>query len=148
MFLPHFKIASRRLIVFLLFALMFTSGVLVFASWKISARKANEVAAPSQQQPRSNNELEAEIVTATPTGFEPSDISRPQGRFLLAVDNRSGLGDLDLYLERQTGGRVNVVLGRKGKLAWRQELDLPPGQYILRAANDESWQCNLTLSPR
>ena len=140
MLLPQLKITSRRFIVFMVLALMLTSGVLVFASWKRSV--------PTSQQQRSDTELEAEIVTATPTGFEPNEISRPQGRFLLAVDNRSGLGDLDLYLERQTGGRVNVALNRKGKPAWRQVLDLPPGQYILRAANDESWQCNLTLTPR
>jgi len=139
MLLPHLKITSRRLIVFMLLALLLTSGVFVFASWKHSV--------PTSQQ-RSDTELEAEIVTATPTGFEPSEISRPPGRFLLAVDNRSGLGDLDLYLERQAGGRVNVALSRKGRLAWRQVVDLPPGHYILRAANDESWQCNITLSPR
>ena len=144
MLLRHLNITSRRLIMFTLLALMFASGALVFARWKAAVPpKSNE---PSAQ--RSDTELEAELVTATPAGFEPSEITRPQGRFLLAVDNRSGLGELDLYLERQTGGRLNITLSRKGKLAWRQVLDLPPGQYVLRAANDENWRCNLTLTAR
>jgi hypothetical protein len=67
MLLPHLKVTSRRLIVFMLLALMFTSGLLVVASWKRSVPKANELAKISQQQ-RSDTELEAELVTATPTG--------------------------------------------------------------------------------
>ena len=144
MLLGHLHVTSHRLIMFMLLALILTSGALVFARWKSSASAKSN--APFLQP--GENELEAEIVTATPAGFEPSEITRPQGRFLLAIDNRSGVGELDLYLARQTGGRLNVVLGRKGKLAWRQVLDLPPGQYVLRTSNDESWRCNITLTPR
>ena len=126
--------------------LLLTFGVLIFARWNGSA---SQPAPPTQSQtPRSDEQLEAELVTATPTGFEPGEITRAQGRFLLAVDNRSGLDQLDLYLERDTGARVNAALARKGKLKWREVLDLPPGRYILRAANDPSWTCVINLTPR
>jgi hypothetical protein len=90
--------------------------------------------------------LQTELITITPSGFEPTEITRPRGRFLFAIDNRSGLDDPDFYFERETGGRVNVALSRRGKLAWREIVDLPPGTYILRATNDESWRCRITIT--
>jgi hypothetical protein len=104
--------------------------------------------AASSQEPRPDAPVRAELITATPTGFEPVEISRPQGRFLLAVDNQSGLDGLDLYLERDTGTRVNAALTHRGKLKWREILDLPPGSYVVRAANDPSWRCDIRLMPR
>jgi hypothetical protein len=123
------------------------SGLLIWARWNGSNSRTIEPVASSQEQ-RPNAPVEAELITATPTGFDPAEITRPQGRFLLAVDNQSGLDSLDLYLERETGARMNAVLGRKGKLKWREILDLSPGSYVLRAANDPSWRCDIRLMPR
>ena len=134
------KVQSHRLRLFLLLFLLLISGTLIWARWKApELRSSNPIQSP---------QLETEIVTITPTGFEPAEITRPQGRFMLAVDNRSGVDEVDLYLERETGGRVNVALGRKGKLAWRDTIDFPPGHYVLRAANDQSWRCAITITPR
>ena len=144
---PRVLFKPRRLSVFLSLLLLLTSGMLIFARWKSSDSKPIQTSAQFQT-PSADAPLEAELVTATPTGFEPAEITRPQGRFLLAVDNRSGLDELDLYLERETEGRVNVALGRRGKLKWREILDLPSGHYILRAANDATWRCSITLAPR
>ena len=124
-------------------AVVLLSGTLILARWNPPTKPPATV-----QGQRSDAEIEAEVVTATPIGFEPAEITRPQGRFLLAVENAAGLSDLDLYLERETGGRVNVALSRRGRLRWREILDLPPGRYILRAANDESWRCSINLTPR
>ncbi len=137
---PAAETRSHRLRLFLLIVLLLISSTLIWARWK-----APEL--PSNPLP-SINQLETEIVTITPTGFEPAEITRPQGRFMLAVDNRSGLDDVDLYLERETAGRVNVPLSRKGKLAWRETVHFPPGHYVLRAANDQSWRCAITITPR
>lgn len=145
MWLRHLKPQSHRLKLFLLVVLVFASGVLIVAHRRREVSRAE--AAVIQQQP-GQNAFEAELVTVTPTGFEPTEITRPQGRFLLAIDNRSGLDDVDLYLERETGGRANVVLSRRGKLAWREAIDLPPGTYLLRAGNDESWRCRISITAR
>ena len=130
-----------RLVV--LIVLVLISGTLIVARWKSTIKPVAEV-----QGQRTDAEIQAEVVTATPIGFEPAEITRPQGRFLLAVDNATGLDDLNLYLERETGGRVNVALSRRGRLKWREIIDLPPGHYILRAANDENWRCKIILTPR
>ena len=137
---PPVKTPSHRLRLFLLITLLLISGTLIWARWKAPELRASD----STQSPQ----LETELVTVTPTGFEPAEITRPQGRFMLAVDNRSGLEEVELYMERETAGRVNVALSRKGELAWRETVDFPPGVYILRAANDESWRCRITITPR
>jgi hypothetical protein len=126
--------------------LLLISGVLICARWESSASPPVQSTQPQNQG--SDAQVEAELVTATPTGFEPGEITRPQGRFLLAIDNQSGLDQLDLYLERDTGARLNMAIGRRGKLKWREILDLPPGRYILRAAHDQSWRCVVNLTPR
>ena len=41
--------------------------------------------------------LEVELITVRPDGFEPAEIIRADGRFLLAVENRSGLEDLVMF---------------------------------------------------
>jgi hypothetical protein len=125
----------------LLIGVPLIAGTLVFARFKAPT----ETAAQTQGQ---QDAVQAELITATPSGFEPSEITRPQGRFLLAVDNRSGLHDLDLYLEHDTGARLNTTLSRKGKLKWRGILDLPAGRYVLRSANDAGWRCAITLVSR
>lgn len=134
---PPFR-AWRLVLLFLLLAI---SGTLIVAGLKAESSKS--LSKPETQDQRSR-QPETEIVTVTPTGFEPGEITRSQGRFLLAIDNRTGLEELQLYLERETGSRVS--LSRKRKLAWREAIDLPPGRYSLRAANDQSWHCRITIN--
>ncbi len=134
------QVQSHRLRLLLLLILLLISGTLIRARWKApELRSSNPVQSP---------QLETELVTITPTGFEPVEITRSQGRFMLAIDNRSGLDEVDLYVERETVGRLNVALSRKGKLAWRDTFDFPPGHYVLRAANDQSWRCRIAITPR
>ena len=141
MFLPHSKGPSHHFKICLSICLLLASGALIAARWKTTK------AFVTQSQP-AETRFEAELITVTPAGFEPHEITLPQGRFMLAVDNRSGLDEVSLYLERDTGAPVKPSLARKGKLAWREVVDLPVGTYILRAANDESWRCRITLTPR
>ena len=133
-------IQSHRLRLFVSILLLLVSGALILAHFR---RVPSEAATMDQglQAP-----VQAELITVTPTGFEPSEITRPKGRFLLAIDNQSGLDEVEFYFERETGGRVNVPLSRRGKIAWREIVDLTPGTYILRATNDESWRCHITIT--
>lgn len=120
-------------------------AVFISARWKALNTPVGGTAAPNVWN---NTQPEAELVTITPTGFEPSQITRLQGPFILAVDNRSGLDEVELYLERETGSRTDVQLNRKRKLAWREILDLPSGRYVLRAVDYADWRCTITVRPR
>ena len=131
------KRRSQRL--FLSILLLLVSGALILAHFKRTPTEAAIVDGP--QAP-----VQAELITITPTGFEPAELTRHKGRFLLAIDNQSGLDEVQFYFEREAGGRVNVPLNRRGKLAWREVIDLTPGTYILRATNDESWRCRIRIT--
>src|SRR5690349_7111127 len=60
------------------------------------------VSIPASAQPA---QIEAEVITILPSGFQPAQITRPAGKFLLAVENRSGLKSIDFQLDAQSGGR-------------------------------------------
>ena len=115
---PHIK-QSHHVRLFLSLLLLLVSGALIVAHRNREDVPVETVVLAQGQRPQAP--FQAELITTTPAGFEPTEITRPHGRFLLAIDNRSGLDELDLYLERETGGRVNVPLSRRGKLAWRLE---------------------------
>jgi hypothetical protein len=94
----------------------------------------------------SPDRIQAELITVRPTGFEPSQITRPKGAFVLAVDNRSGLEEIELRLDREDGGREHQVNMRGKKLDWREVVTLNPGSYILREANHSNWACHITIT--
>ncbi len=149
--LQRLKASSFRWRTLLLTVLLFVSATLIVARFKTRDERREiqaQSSAASSELGQRREQLEAEIVTITPTGFEPHEINRPQGRFILAIDNRSGLEEVQMYVERETGARVHSSLNRKGKLAWRDVMDLPQGVYVLRAANEESWRCRITLTSR
>src|SRR5215207_2646259 len=105
---------------------------------KYGAPLVSRVAIPSAPVMQ-NNRMEAELITIEPHGFEPAEIVRPRGRFLLSIDNRSGLEDIQLRLERADGGRVPALELRNRRLSWREDVDLPPGQYVIRETNQRDW---------
>ena len=92
--------------------------------------------------------LETELVTITPTGFDPAEITRPQGRFILEVDNRGGFKEVLLQLDALRGGREREVRVPRTALDWRDLLDLRPGTYVLREAGHPGWECRITITPR
>ena len=131
---------SQRLRLVFSILLLLVSGALILAHFK----RAPSEAATMVQGPQAS--VQAELITVTPTGLEPSELTRSKGRFLLAIDNQSGLDEVEFYFERETGGRVNVPLSRRGKIAWREMIELTPGAYVLRARNDESWRCRIRIA--
>jgi hypothetical protein len=85
------------------------------------------------------------VIKITPLGFEPAEVTRPAGRYLLGVYNRSGLREVVLRLDRVTGNRVHEVRVPREKLDWRALVDLTPGSYLLTEANHPQWSCKLTI---
>jgi hypothetical protein len=91
--------------------------------------------------------LEGELVVVEARGFEPAEITRPAGPFLLIVDNRSGLEQVQVRVERVTGRErlYDIPLSRKD-YSWNSLLRLPPGEYVLTVAGHPEWVCRLTLT--
>jgi hypothetical protein len=89
--------------------------------------------------------LDAEHITLRSTGFEPSEITRPAGRFLLAVDNVTGMGEMSFRLLHHSGARLRDFPAN-GRFRLRQVVELPPGQYALVEVNHPNWACRITIT--
>jgi hypothetical protein len=90
--------------------------------------------------------LTAEVVTLHPTGFEPAQVTRSQGPFLLGVNNQTGREDLALWLERENGDREQQARFEGHRVRWRVRLDLPPGTYFLKVDGHTDWVCRITIN--
>ena len=102
----------------------------------------------SPQQRQKQERLETELLTLQPGGFEPNEIRRPQGAFVLGVDNRTGVETLELRLVRADGQRLRALEARRRKISWREVVDLAPGRYVLSEADHPDWSCTVTILPR
>ena len=113
----------------------------------VIAKTSGEVTTSGASEIGSNQErVEAELITIHPTGFEPAEITRDGGRFVLAVDNRSGLEEVDLQLNRENGSREREARVHRQQLDWREFVDLPPGRYVLKEVNHPDWACLITIT--
>jgi len=132
--------------------------VVLFALANVGARRAvsssetrpaktvNFVTAPSTQ--RRIADFESELITITPHGFEPQEITRPQGRVLLMVDNQTDLAVSSLQFTREAGPRINEMQVSREQPNWSEAVDLPPGRYVLTEAEHREWQCRITITAR
>jgi hypothetical protein len=127
-----------------------TSAAAVGAKAWFSSPPPTALAIPPRSAAQSTPEQdgpEAEVVKILPTGFEPRQITRPRGGFLLVVSNRTGLDDVDWRLDREAGGRLHAVRMSEGRLVSKQHADLPPGTYVLTEAGHPDWVCRITITP-
>lgn len=92
--------------------------------------------------------LPSAVVTITPRGFEPSEISGVGGRFFLSVENRSDTRGLTLRLDAEHGNRVREFTQPEDELDWIDELNLPPGLYTLNVEGHPGWTCRISVTAR
>ena len=96
---------------------------------------------------RNSQPAEVELITLRPAGFEPGEITRPKGAFVLFVDDRSGRENSSLVLQRVNGERVRAVSLQRKKSDWNDVVDLTPGTYVLQDANNSELRCQITILP-
>jgi hypothetical protein len=145
---------SRKLLVMivLLIALASATAIATNRWWTQQANASSNVSipgpvasAPPAPQISAGGRAEAELVKLTSKGFEPAEITRPAGKFLLGVTNRTGLPELSLRLIHES--RRSVDGKRLGhEMGWHRVLDLPAGNYVLREASHPDWVCRVTIT--
>ena len=90
--------------------------------------------------------FEGEIVTLKPSGFEPREITRGSGPFVLTVENNSGMPVTPLMLTSESGGppfhQVSVARETRN---WSEIFDLPPGSYTLKDVRNRNHVCGITI---
>jgi hypothetical protein len=117
--------------------------------WTSTAPTIKAIPTNLPQGNSAQERLEAEIITIGPAGFEPAEITRPAGRFMLAIKNHSGQNDLSIQLNVEGGNKDRkdrVARMPRGKSRSLKHLDLPPGQYVLTEASHPEWVCRITLT--
>ena len=90
--------------------------------------------------------IQTERITLLHDGFEPGGIKIPPKKFFLAVDNRSGLTEMALRLDRQSGPLVQSVSIDHKKLDWTELFELTPGVYVLSESNHPGIACTITVT--
>jgi hypothetical protein len=111
-----------------------------------SAPAPNSQALNVPQSETRPDRVEAEVITVLPSGFQPSEITRPRGQFLILVDNQSGFDDVTLRLSKVAGQRLRELKQTEKEKVMRQLEDLPPGEYQLTAAEHPDWVCRITIT--
>ena len=132
--------------------LFIAAAVLIIAVSAIGARTwytptaKHSLAPPALARPLQAGQVGSELITCTARGFEPTQITRPAGKFLLTVNNSSELRTLTLRLVNGSGQILREKQLAAGKLNWRELLDLESGSYTITEANHPDWVFHLTLS--
>ena len=98
----------------------------------------------AQQSP--TKKFEVEVVYLTRHGCQPQRIQRPQGHFMLRVEDFSHGRGKALTVQRGDGTVAidvkQVVSTQKG---WSVPVDLAPGQYFVVAQGDPRYRCEIDL---
>ena len=96
--------------------------------------------------------ITVEPLTLTEQGFFPRTFSHPKGRFILVVNNRTRLDELNLTLSRDNGSKGREKQ-KDAKVPhhqpdWNDEFDLTPGDYVLTEASNPKWECQITITAK
>jgi hypothetical protein len=102
----------------------------------------------SAKAAQSDEDLKAIALTLYRQGFEMREITRPGGRFLLEIINRSGLASLSLSLSRQNGVVARQVQLLAEQPQWGDIIDLSPGEYVLSVDGRPEWNCKIIIRGR
>jgi hypothetical protein len=139
---------SRKTIVLALIAGVVLSVLLISVSghstvWT-SSTEDSKPPAPAQQG-KKDQRLEVEVVNITPDGFEPQQIERPAGPFVLAVTNRSGVDSLTVQIETEQHSRFREKSLPLLTPYWREVINPPPGKYVITEPNHPEWTLTLVI---
>lgn len=101
----------------------------------------------SQRDFNRYHDLTVEMVSVGPDGFRPTSLTRPAGRFLLGINNRSGLKELTFRLTREDGMLMQEARVNPKQPNWRSLVNLPVGTYQLTEISHADWACTIVITP-
>ena len=99
----------------------------------------------TQRDFRRDHNMTVEMISVGPDGFQPAGLTRPSGRFLLALNNRSGLKELTFQLLREDGKLMQEARVNPKQPNWRSLVNLPAGTYRLTEVSHPHWLCNIVI---
>ena len=138
------SLAARSLLALLIGLILAFS---VYAAFRLKTAKRSAEPEVAGGPATESENVEAELITILPNGFEPGELVRPAGRFILMFDNQSGLQPLDFRLERTGMPRITELRLRRTTDS-TAILNLPQGEYQVTEAKHPEWSLKLTLTRR
>ena len=90
--------------------------------------------------------LKAVHFRITTLGIEPSELRMSPGRYFVAIDNDSGLNDVDLKIDKEGAARLGSAQLPTGRRKWRGYVDFTPGKYAFSDPNDVKRTVILTIT--
>jgi hypothetical protein len=130
----------------ILAALVVLTTLAVQAQYWFAQYPPTTLSAKPAQAQQEGSDLQAEIITITPRGFEPAEITRPAGRFILMLDNHAELAEVTFRLDQEGGARLYEVPMPQERAEWSEVLDLQPGAYLLTEAAHADWLARITIT--
>lgn len=111
---------------------------------------ATRVTKPASVAQVPKGSVEVEIVTLREWGFEPKSITRPKGRFFLAVNNQSQLTEqLTFSMAHEVGNRLKEDrLDWRARHRWNNIFELNPGRYKLTVLEHPEWVCDFSITAK
>ena len=94
-------------------------------------------------------------LTVTPAGFSPTELTLPEGLYLLDINNRSGVAELNLQFGELNARKLKEtkpVKDKQGRIVKLQDFrglfDLQNGKYTITEANHPKWVVELKVTPK
>jgi hypothetical protein len=91
-------------------------------------------------------------IAVTSRGFDPSEIAVPEGRYLIDINNRSGIQELDLRFGALNGKKLKESKRLKDKdgrvlksLDWRGLFNLDKGTYTITESSHPDWVAEIRV---
>jgi hypothetical protein len=119
---------------------------IISATPRFTAPDSKFSTTPVTQQADSEDVPKGLMFELRPSGFIPSEVTVDAGKYLLLLQNRSGLKGLSFRLERENESRV--AESDQQKRDWKAQVRLSPGTYILSEASHPEWRSVITVTPR
>ena len=103
---------------------------------------AHQIPPNETEQQGNGAEAKALMIAIQPYGFQPSDLEVEEGRYLLVVQNRTGLSNLTVKLEGEDHTTIHEDHAQQKQC--RKRLDLKKGSYRLTVENFP-WSCMIRV---
>jgi|SRR5215217_2878184 len=146
----RFKVARRRTLSILAFltigACFVVYGSLIRGTASNSG-PANSKKGPTLTSGTVTAKLEVELITLQTSGFEPTEIVRSKGPFVLLIDDRSRKENSSFSLQSLKGESVRDINTKRVRSEWHDVINLPPGDYVLTNPANPDSRCQITIMP-
>jgi hypothetical protein len=80
-------------------------------------------------------------------GFEKNEMQLEAGNYLFTIGNRTGLREVNIWLDRDGKERVAEAAAGGRQREWKKRLKLIPGNYIVTANDNPEWTCRIVVRP-